>query len=151
MHERTNIQLSRADRSKLEAVVANRNSPQKHAWRAKIVLLTADGRGTAEIMLATGNAKTAIWRWQERFRDEGAAGLWRDKTRRSEPRKRRIVFSIAVSRPRLPAQLVSVSMKLRQMFYTQIERRTFHTAWLAGPPSAASHWTGSAMAEGSRD
>jgi hypothetical protein len=26
-------------------------------------------------------------------------------------------------------QLVSVSMKLRQMFYTQIERRTFHTAW----------------------
>src|SRR3989442_14637679 len=82
MHERTNIQLSRADRSKLEAVVANRNSPQKHAWRAKIVLLTADGRGTAEIMQATGKAKTVIWRWQERFRDEGAAGLWRDKTRR---------------------------------------------------------------------
>ena len=49
-----------------------------------------------------------------------------------EPRKRRIVFSIAVSRPRLPVQLVSVSMKLRQMFYTQIERRTFHTAWTRG-------------------
>src|SRR5260370_20965902 len=47
-----------------------------------------------------------------------------------EPRKRRIVFSIAVSRPRLPAQLVSVSMKLRQMFYTQIKRRRFHTAWV---------------------
>src|SRR5258706_4890415 len=83
VHERTNIQLSRADRSNLEAVVANRNSPQKHVWRAKIVLLTADGRGTAEIMQATGKAKTVIWRWQERFRDEGAAGLWRDKTRRS--------------------------------------------------------------------
>ena len=27
-------------------------------------------------------------------------------------------------------QLVSVSMKLRQMFYTQIERQTFHTAWV---------------------
>src|SRR3981081_853454 len=47
-----------------------------------------------------------------------------------EPRKRRIVFSIAVSRPRLPVQLVSVSMKLRQMFYTQIERQTFHAAWV---------------------
>jgi hypothetical protein len=58
MHERTNIQLSRADRSKLKAVVANRNSPQKHVWRARIVLLTADGRGTAEIMQATGKAKT---------------------------------------------------------------------------------------------
>jgi hypothetical protein len=74
MHERTNIQLSRADRHKLEAVVANRNSPQKHVWRANIVLLTAAGHGTAEIMQATGKAKTVIWRWQERFRDEGAAG-----------------------------------------------------------------------------
>src|SRR5947208_16830429 len=83
MHKRTNIQLSRADRSQLKAVVANRNSPQKHVLRAKIVLLTADGRGTAEIMQATGKAKTVIWRWQERFRDEGAACLCRDKTRLS--------------------------------------------------------------------
>src|SRR5262249_29451965 len=63
--------------------VANRNSPQKHVWRAKIVLLTADGHGTAEIIRATGKAKTVIWRWQERFGEEGVAGLWRDKTRPS--------------------------------------------------------------------
>jgi len=62
MHERTNIQLSAADRKELEAVVANRNSPQKHVWRAKIVLLTADGHGTAEVMRGTGKAKTVIWR-----------------------------------------------------------------------------------------
>jgi hypothetical protein len=60
MHERTNIRLSRADRGKLEAVVANRNSAQKHVWRAKIVLLTAAGHGTAEITQATGKAKTVI-------------------------------------------------------------------------------------------
>ena len=71
MHARTKIRLSAADRSKLEAVVANRNSPQKHVWRAEIVLLTADGRGTAEIMRATGKAKTVIWRWQERFMAAG--------------------------------------------------------------------------------
>ena len=58
MHERTNIQLSAFDGKELEAVVANRNSPQKHVWGAKIVLLTADAHGTAEIMLATGKAKT---------------------------------------------------------------------------------------------
>ncbi len=28
-------------------------------------------------MLATGKAKTVIWRWQERFGEEGLAGLWR--------------------------------------------------------------------------
>src|SRR2546421_1691254 len=118
MHERTNIQLSRADRSKLKAVVANRNSPQKHAWRAKIVLLPADGRGTAEIMQATGKAKTLIWRWQERFREEGAAGLWRDKTRRSR---------IPPLSPELAKRVVALT--------------------LAGPPPAASHWSGSAMAK----
>ena len=97
--------------------MANRNSPQKHVWRAKIVLLTADGRGTAEIMRATGKAKTVIWRWQERFRDEGAAGLWRDKTRPS-----RI--------PSLDAEVVNRVIALT----------------LAGPPLTVSHWTGSAMA-----
>jgi hypothetical protein len=56
MHERTQIELSAADRAKLKTIVANRNSPQKHVWRAKIVLLTADGHGTAEIMRRTGKA-----------------------------------------------------------------------------------------------
>ena len=60
MHERTDIRLSAAERSELEAAVANRNSPQKHVWRASIVLLTADGRGTAEIMDVTSKAKTVI-------------------------------------------------------------------------------------------
>src|ERR1043166_966645 len=118
MHERTNIQLSRADRSKLEAVVANRNSPQKHAWRARVVLLTADGRSTAEIMRATGKAKTVIWRWQERFRDNGAAGLWRDKKRPSR---------IPPLSPEVAERVVALT--------------------LAEPPPAGSHWTGSAMAK----
>ena len=75
MHARTKIRLSAADRRTLRAVVANRNSPQKHVWRAKIILLTGQGHGTAEIMRATGKAKTVIWRWQERFREEGPAGF----------------------------------------------------------------------------
>jgi len=83
MHERTQFKLTAADRGELEAVVANRNSPQKHVWRAKIVLLTAEGHGTSEIKRRTGKAKTVIWRWQERFGAEGLAGLWRDKTRPS--------------------------------------------------------------------
>ena len=83
MHKRTAIQLNAAARAELEAVVLNRNSPQKHVWRAKIVLLTADGHGSAEIMQRTGKAKTVIWRWQERFGEEGVSGLWRDKTRPS--------------------------------------------------------------------
>jgi hypothetical protein len=39
----------------LQASVSDRNSPQKHVWRARIVLLTTDGLGTNEIMRRTGN------------------------------------------------------------------------------------------------
>jgi hypothetical protein len=118
MHERTNIRLSAADRSELETVAANRNSPQKHVWRAKIVLLTADGHGTADIMRATGKAKTVIWRWQERFGEEGVTGLWRDKTRPAR---------IPPLRPEVAERVVALT--------------------LAGPPPTASHWTGAAMAK----
>jgi transposase len=77
------IEVSAASRLRLEAIVADRNSPQKHVWRARIVLLTAVGAGTAEIMRTAGVSKTAVWRWQERFMTEGVDGLLRDKTRPS--------------------------------------------------------------------
>jgi hypothetical protein len=47
------VTATAADRARLEAVVANPNSPQKHVWRAKIILLTADGLGTMAIMRGT--------------------------------------------------------------------------------------------------
>src|SRR4051812_44166420 len=75
------IALTAVDRRRLGAIIGNRNVPQKHAWRAEIVLLTADGLGTVEIMRRTGKSKTRVWRWQERFAAEGVDGLLRDKTR----------------------------------------------------------------------
>lgn len=83
MREGILVEVNAAARSLLEAVVADRNSPQKHVWRSRIVLLTADGLGTIEIMRQTGKSKTAVWRWQERFMEEGVEGLFRDKTRPS--------------------------------------------------------------------
>jgi hypothetical protein len=74
------VTVTAADRRRLAAIAGDRNSPQKHVWRAEIVLLTADGVGTVEIMRRTGKAKTCVWRWQERFAQEGVDGLWRDKT-----------------------------------------------------------------------
>ena len=59
--------MTAADRDRLHAIVANRNSPQKHVWRAAIVLATADGLGTSAVMRRTGKSKTAVWRWQERL------------------------------------------------------------------------------------
>ena len=77
------IHLTSADRERLERISRDRNTPQKHVWRAEIVLLSADRVGTSEIMRRTGTSKTCVWRWQERFMQEGAEGLLRDKTRPS--------------------------------------------------------------------
>jgi hypothetical protein len=42
--------------------------------RAEIVLLSADGLGTHEIMRQSGKSKSCVWRWQERFVEEGVEG-----------------------------------------------------------------------------
>ena len=61
------ITLDDADRRRLEAIATDRNAPQKHVWRCRIVLLSEEGVDTNAIMAATGTAKTTVWRWQERF------------------------------------------------------------------------------------
>src|SRR5437588_7166487 len=65
------VNVTAGDCKRLAAIVANRNSPQKHVWRARIVLLTADGFGTAAVMRQTGKSKSMVWRWQERFMHGG--------------------------------------------------------------------------------
>ena len=65
------VDLSLIDRKRLPAIVDDRNSLQKHVWRAVIVLTTTDGQGTVAIMRTAGVSKTAVWRWQSRFMYEG--------------------------------------------------------------------------------
>src|SRR5215210_5914638 len=112
------IALSAFDRRRLEAIVGNRNAPQKHAWRAEIVLLSAGGLGTVEIMRRTGISKTCVWRWQERFAEVGVDGLLQDKTRPS----------------RVPPLGPGVIDKVVAL--TAIE-----------PPHQTTHWTAAAMAK----
>ena len=107
-----------ADRRQLQAIVADRSAPQKHVWRAKIILATADGCGTAEIMRRSGKSKPVVWRWQARFMAEGVAGLTRDKTRKP-------------GKPPLPAATVQRVIDLA----------------LGPPPGEATHWTGRMLAK----
>jgi transposase len=79
MRNGVEVRLNPGDRERLETVVGDRNSLQKHVWRSEIVLLTADGLGTNEIMRRTGKSKPCVWRWQERFMTDGVDGLLRDK------------------------------------------------------------------------
>ena len=114
------ITVTRTDRRRLKALARDRNAPQKHVWRAEIVLFTAEGLGTNEIMRRTGKAKTSVWRWQERFMEEGFDGLLRDKTRPS----------------RIP--LLGANVAKRVVALT-----------LTNPPGETTHWTGAMMAKAS--
>ena len=120
MREGISIEMSAADRGRLERVVADRNSPQKHVWRARIILATAQGCGTAEIMRRAEVSKPCVWRWQERFMREGVAGLLRDQTRKP-------------GLPPLPPAVVDRVVALT----------------LGDPPGETTHWTGRAMAAAS--
>ena len=43
MREGVEVRLRPGDRERLEGVVSDRKSAQHHVWRARIVLMTADG------------------------------------------------------------------------------------------------------------
>ena len=75
MRKGISITVTPADRMRLQSIIRDRNSPQKHVWRARIIVLTADSQGTTAVMRAVGKGKTVVWRWQERFMREGVEGL----------------------------------------------------------------------------
>jgi transposase len=87
-------------------------------WRAQIILATADGCGTTEIMRRSGKSKPVVWIWQARFMAEGVDGLTRDKTRKP-------------GKPPLPAVTVQRVLDLA----------------LGSPPSEATQWTGRMLAK----
>ena len=58
MRSGISVTVSLADRLRLEGVVRDRNAAQKHVWWAAIILLSAGGVGTTEIMRRTDKSKT---------------------------------------------------------------------------------------------
>ena len=81
--------------ARLQAIVNDRNSTRETVWRAEIVLATADGHGTNEIMRRAGMSKPTVWRWQERYIDEGVDGLLAFcRTHRIQPGTKVVILSI---------------------------------------------------------
>jgi transposase len=106
------------DRVRLEAIIADRNRPQKHVIRARIVLHSAERLSVAEVARRVGCGRPAVWRWQRRFAEAGVDGLLRDASRKP-------------GKPAVPAAVVQRLIALT----------------CAEPPGEATHWTGRAMAK----
>lgn len=112
------IILRTTGRAQLAAIAADRNCQQKHIERAQVILASAEGGPLQRIALQLGVSRPMVWRWQQRFAEEGVDGLLRDKTRK--PGKLPI-----------PAEAVERVVALT----------------CGEPPGETTHWTGRAMAE----
>jgi len=111
------ILLPAEDRARLAVVVGDRNRPQKHIQRARIIVLSADRLPVIEVARRTGVGRPTVWRWQQRFAEEGVEGLLRDKTRKP-------------GKPPLSAETIAKVVALP----------------CSEPPGEATHWTGRMVA-----
>jgi len=118
MRTGTSFTVSASDRKRLEAIISHPSSPQRHVWRCRIVVLSAEGLGTHAIMAATEKAKNTVWRWQDRFMHEGVDGLLREKSR-------------PPGTPKTPEDKAAEIIRLTR----------------ESPPHEATHWTLRAMAK----
>jgi transposase len=111
------IILRTADRQRLAAIVSDRNRQRKHIERAQVILASVEGGTVQQIAAQLGVSRPMVWRWQQRFAEEGVDGLLRDKTRKP-------------GKPPIPAETVERVVALT----------------CSRPPGESTHWTGRAMA-----
>ncbi|MFP3559490.1 IS630 family transposase [Paraburkholderia sp. SIMBA_049] len=75
------VELSEAQRERLETWATGRRVPVRLAERAKMILLAAQGKTDKEIGADLGIWRGTVARWRGRFIADGVAGIERDETR----------------------------------------------------------------------
>ncbi len=115
------LTVSEEDRATLERWLKSRAVTGKQKLRAKLVLLTADGAPSQEILDTLRISAPTLNLWRRRYRDCGIEGLKQGKTR--PPRPPRV--------PPLPVEKVQAVLTLT----------------LTGKPAAATHWSCRTLAQ----
>lgn len=118
MAQTVNVIVPVGDRERLLAIIGDRNRPLKHVQRAKIVLFSAERLPVVEVARQAGLSRPAVWRWQQRYGEQGVDGLLHDKTRKP-------------GKTPLSAKTIAKVLELT----------------CSEPPGEATHWTGRAMAK----
>jgi Homeodomain-like domain len=113
MARTVSLLLSAQHGADLQGVIEDRGRSVKHVQRAQIILLSAERLPVLGIAKRVGVSRPMVWRWQQRFAEEGIEGLLRDKTR-------------PPGIPPVPQAKV----------HAVVERT------LREPPGAVTHWTG---------
>ena len=67
------------ERQRLAAIIGGRSRPLKHVQRARIVLHSGDRLPILEVARRAGVSRPAVWRWQQRYADEGVGFFYRHR------------------------------------------------------------------------
>jgi len=78
--------VEEADRKTLQGWLRASSTRQSHAIRARIILLSGEGKPVPEVASTLGVHPHAVYRWRRRFQATGVAGLV-DLPRSGQPRK----------------------------------------------------------------
>ena len=79
------IELTPEERVELERRARRQTATRREVFRAKVVVLAADGLRNDEIAERLGTVRTTVSRWRKRFFEDRDAGL-RDRPRSGRPR-----------------------------------------------------------------
>ena len=71
MARTVSLLLSAQHSADLQGVIEDRGRPVKHVQRAQIILLSAERLPVLEIAKRVGISRPMVWRWQQRFAEEG--------------------------------------------------------------------------------
>lgn len=80
------MNLADGERGVLEERARSQTLPKREVERARIVLLSAQGRSNAEIQSALGVSRTKVQRWLDRYEESGSAGVRSDRSRTGGPK-----------------------------------------------------------------
>lgn len=106
------LKLKASDRRELLRLMAAATTPQRVAFRARVVLLAADGWSNSAIARELATSRPTVIVWRTRFGEQGVAGLLEDAPRSGRPRT------------------------ISETQETAIVQATLHTT-----PAAATHWS----------
>ena len=112
------LSMPSEQRQTLQAWVNARNTPQKIAFRARLILLASEGHPNRQIARALGTSRPTVVLWRHRFAEEGPQALLQDAPGRGR-------------KVRITAQQVQAIID----------------ATLQTKPVAATHWTVRTMAQ----
>ncbi|MCR4392629.1 MAG: helix-turn-helix domain-containing protein, partial [Candidatus Acetothermia bacterium] len=79
------VELSEKEREALTSTVRAKTSSQRDVFRARIVVLAAQGKTNVEIAQALGASRPTVGLWRSRFARLGLEGL-KDRPRPGRPR-----------------------------------------------------------------